>query len=91
MSNDEEQTEAASPQKTPVYVHAMCGWPLILVFIGGAIGGALGGLAYGINMTIYKSKLPMPVKVLLNIITGFAAIVLWVVIVLLIQGGLGRR
>src|SRR5689334_20192752 len=52
-------------EKIPPLIHLACGWPLVMVAIGGAIGGALGGAAYGINMAIYKSKLPVVVKVIL--------------------------
>jgi hypothetical protein len=74
--------------KLPWTVHLMCGWPLFLVAIGGAIGGALGGLAYGINMSLYKSSLPGFAKVLLNIVTGIGAVVLWFVIIATLQGKL---
>ena len=60
--------------KLPASAHVMCGWPLLLVAIGGAIGGGLGGAAYGINIAIYKSKLPVAAKILLNLVTGAAAI-----------------
>jgi len=56
-----------------------------LVAFGGAIGGALGGLAYGINLAIYKSSMPIIAKVLLNIVTGIAAFAIWVGIVAAIQ------
>ncbi len=65
------------PAKLPVAAHLLCGWPLLLVAIGGAIGGGLGGAAYGINVTIYKSNMPVAAKVLLNILVGCAAIGLW--------------
>jgi|WetSurMetagenome_2_1015567.scaffolds.fasta_scaffold1016332_1 hypothetical protein len=67
-------------EKLPVLAHLMCGWPFILVAIGGCIGGAMGGAAYAINVAIYKSKLPVFVKVPLNILTGLLAIVLWAII-----------
>ncbi|MBN1429466.1 MAG: hypothetical protein JXB07_13920 [Anaerolineae bacterium] len=60
--------------------HLLCGWPFILVIIGGAIGGALGGLAYAINVAIYKSDLPGFLKIGLNLIVGFMAIGTWIVI-----------
>ena len=48
-----------SDEKLPPLAHVVCGWPLLLVIIGGAVGGGLGGLAYGINVAIYKSRLPL--------------------------------
>jgi hypothetical protein len=71
--------------KLPISAHLMCGWPLILVFLGGAIGGGLGGAAYGVNMAIYKSNLPTAAKIALNLITGTAAIILWIMIAAWVQ------
>jgi hypothetical protein len=45
----------------------------------------LGGAAYGVNVAIYKSSLPLPVKVILNLLTGFAAFAIWLVIAMAIQ------
>lgn len=82
-------TAPSAPQKVPVTAHLMCGWPLFLVAIGGLVGGALGGGAYAINLQIYKSALPVPLKIVLNLLTGLAAAGIWlavgVVIVLLQQ------
>jgi len=76
----EEKTE-----KLPALAHLMCGWPLALVAVGGAIGGALGGLAYGVNVAIYKSKLPSAAKVGLNLLTGASAAGIWAVVVMAIR------
>jgi hypothetical protein len=74
----------------PVWVYLICGWPLALVAIGGAIGGALGGAAFGVNLAIWKSPMPLPVKIVLNPIVGFAAIGIWLAIAFAINGALGR-
>lgn len=74
-------------QKLPVSAHVLCGWPLLLIAIGGAIGGGLGGAAYGINISIYKSKLPGIAKAILNLIVGLAAIGIWIAIAAAIQAG----
>jgi hypothetical protein len=73
--------------KLPAIAHVICGWPLLLVAIGGAIGGGLGGAAYGLNLAVYKSKLPVPAKVALNLIIGLSAIGIWFAIVTAIKGG----
>lgn len=88
---DETSDDKPEPEKLPGYVHAMCGWPLFMVAIGGAIGGGLGGAAYGVNMAIYKSKLPTVAKIVLNILTGVAAFAIWFVIALSIQAQFPRR
>jgi len=73
------------PQGLPVMAHALCGWPLILVVLGGAIGGALGALAYGINIAIYKAKMPVMFKLILNLGVGFSAIAVWLLIALALR------
>jgi len=74
-----------SPAKTesvklPAWAHLACGWPLVMVAFGGAVGGLLGGSAYLVNLSIFKSRLPLPAKVALNVFTGCAAFVLWAMI-----------
>ncbi|HPB68771.1 MAG TPA: hypothetical protein PLT76_03755 [Candidatus Omnitrophota bacterium] len=83
--NQETGTEPKK-EKLPLKVHVMCGWPLILVLIGGLIGGGLGAGAYVINRIIYKSKLPVFLKVIFNICVGLSAFVLWLVIVSILKG-----
>ncbi len=78
------------PAKLPPVAHAMCGWPLALMFVGGAIGGALGGAADGINVVIYNSRLPTVAKVLLNVLTGAAAIGVWFAIALALRSTINR-
>ena len=85
MEQSENVTFAPEPPKTesvklPAWAHVACGWPLVMVAFGGAIGGGLGGAAYGVNLWIFKSRLPLPVKVALNVFTGCAAFVLWATI-----------
>jgi hypothetical protein len=75
----------AETSKLPAMAHVMCGWPLILVAIGGAIGGALGAVAYVINLAIYKSRMPSIFKIILNLGVGFSAIAIWWIIVLAIR------
>ncbi|MHC4744633.1 MAG: hypothetical protein ACYS8Z_22190 [Planctomycetota bacterium] len=84
------QAAADEKPKLPASAHVMCGWPLLLVFIGGAIGGGLGGAAYAINLAVYKSKLPVAAKVVLNIVAGLAAIIIWFVAAMAIQSRFGQ-
>ena len=83
-SHQDETLVEVEAKLTPL-AHAMCGWPLFLVAIGGAVGGGLGGLAYGINVGIYKSKLPLMAKIILNPLVGVAAVAGWLTIVAAIQ------
>lgn len=80
----ETRSSQAQAQTLPPVVHILCGWPLILVFFGGAIGGALGGVAYAANLAVFKSNMPGALKFVLNPIIGIAAIGLWFVIVMAI-------
>lgn len=73
-------------QKLSIKAHFLCGWPLILIVFGGFVGGALGGLAYGINLEIYKTKLPFYGKALINLFLGFLAIIIWYLIASSIRG-----
>ena len=56
-----------------------------LVVLGGAIGGALGAVAYGINIAIYKAKMPVMFKLILNLGVGFSAIAVWLLIALALR------
>jgi hypothetical protein len=76
-SQSEAKPESA---KLPGWAHLACGWPLVMVAFGGAIGGGLGGAAYGVNLWIFKSRLPLPAKVALNVFAGCAAFLLWAMI-----------
>lgn len=83
MKND--RNVKVNTEKLSLIVHILCGWPLLLVAIGGAIGGGLGGAAYGINLAIYKSGLPVTAKIILNFLAGVSAIAIWAIIVRLIN------
>ena len=84
MNESGTNSSTATP-KLPAHVHVLCGWPLLLVAIGGAIGGGLGGLAYAINLAIYKAQLPVALKVILNVVVGITAIGIWFAIALAIN------
>jgi hypothetical protein len=73
-------SEKPESVKMPSWAHLACGWPLVMVAFGGAIGGGLGGAAYGVNLWIFKSRLPLPAKVALNVFAGCAAFFLWAMI-----------
>ncbi len=75
----------AAKEKLPAGAHFLCGWPLFMVAIGGAVGGALGGAAYGVNIAIYRSRLPAVSKVILNLATGAIAFGLWLAVAIWIE------
>ena len=75
------QSEAKSESvKLPAWAHLACGWPLVMVAFGGAIGGVLAAAAYCANLWIFKSRLPLPAKVALNVFAGCAAFIIWAMI-----------
>jgi len=67
----------STDRSLPCIAHVLCGWPLLLIAIGGALGGGLGGAAYGINLSIYKSNLSVPAKVISILAVGLGAAGLW--------------
>jgi hypothetical protein len=81
---------AEQKSKLSIGAHIMCGWPLLLVAIGGLIGGALGGGAYALNIAIHKSNMPVPVKVVLNIVSGLLAIIIWFVLAVVLNAAIKK-
>jgi len=73
---------ALEKEKLPPLVMMACCWPIVIVVIGGLIGGALGGAACGVNVALYKSKLPRWSLWILNPLVGVTAFVLYVVLAL---------
>jgi uncharacterized membrane protein YgaE (UPF0421/DUF939 family) len=62
----------------PKSAHLFAAWPLLLIFIGGAIGVVFGAIAYVVNIQIYKSPtLSKLQKILANLLCGMSAISLW--------------
>ncbi len=63
--------------KYPAKAHAYAAWPLVLIFIGGAIGLVYGVVAYLINLKIYGSELSKLNKILANLLCGMSACSAW--------------
>ena len=78
------QTCLAKP-KLGAGAQLMCAWPILLVAIGGAVGGLLGSAAYGLNLWIYRSNLPLPAKIALNITSGLSAAGVWLAVAMSIH------
>jgi hypothetical protein len=76
-----EVTPNELPEKLPLYAHALAGWPLILLFLGGAIGGLCGGGAYGLSLMLLKKKGVTPLSCFLSALIGIGSVVLCFVIV----------
>jgi len=68
------------------YQWVWAGFPLILIFLGGAIGGGIGCGAATINTNIMRSERQEALKYALCALTSLMAFGLWLGIVLLIRG-----
>lgn len=78
MSGDTTKQEE---KKLPSYAHIIAGWPLIMIFIGGALGGLCGGGAYGASIALLKKKGISFGTCLLSFLIGVAGIGLYFVVV----------
>ena len=81
---DPADAKTSNDELTPL-AWVVCGWPLLLIIVGGAVGGGLGGAAFGLNVSIYRSSMPVAAKIVLNILTGLAAVGIWFVIALAVS------
>lgn len=79
MSNPNTKEE---PPKLPSYAHAIAGWPLIMIIIGGALGGLCGGGAYGLSMALLKKKGVTPISCLLSFLIGIAGVGLYFIAII---------
>jgi hypothetical protein len=60
---------------TPIWVYLLCAWPLVILTMMIPHGGwIVGGIAFGVNLVVLRSPLPLAVKLLLNVIVGVGAI-----------------
>ena len=66
------------------------GFPILLLFVGGALGGMLGGIAAVTNMSLLRSDKPAAVRYGLAALVSLAAITIWVVIGSVLQHQLRR-
>jgi hypothetical protein len=73
-------TESEIP-KLPSYAHAIAGWPLIMIVIGGALGGLCGGGAYGLSMALLKKKGVTPLSCVLSFLIGITGVGLYFVVI----------
>ena len=71
------------------YEYAWMGFPIVLVFIGGAIGGGVGFAAAYSSARVFRSERSAVVKYLLTGGISIAAVVVWVVLAGLLQIALG--
>lgn len=63
-------------------------FPLLLIFVGGAIGGVLGAVAASINVSLFRSQQNPALRYGLTGLVSLVAIVLWVVVVVMLRGAM---
>lgn len=66
------------------YEHLAAGWPVILLFIGGAAGGACGALAYVLNAKLFNSRLSNPLKYIFSFLIGIGGVGLYLLAVVIL-------
>lgn len=66
----------------PGYVWAWAAFPLVLIFLGGALGGMLGALATIFNAQIFRSNRPQALKYLFSGVISAAVFTLWILFAL---------
>lgn len=84
----------ASKAKLTGIEYAWACWPLVLVFMGGALGGLCGGAAAGINVKIFNSARSAKFKYAVSLLVSFggvAAYLLAAVVLVLVFPSLGKR
>lgn len=62
------------------YQYCLGGWPMLMVGFGGAIGGALGFMASYFNLSIFRSRLNFPLKLIFTQLIGIASIFTWLAV-----------
>ena len=75
------------PRLHPAAYFVAC-LPIFLIFVGGALGGLFGGAAVYLNLAIFRSAMPEPVKYLLALAVGGAAFGCFFLLAVLIQLGI---
>jgi H+/Cl- antiporter ClcA len=55
-------------------------WPLVLMFIGGAVGGVCGAAACYFNLHVLKKGIKRPFKYLFCILIGAGSVLLYIII-----------
>lgn len=78
MSEGETPATTSRRRLSPLE-QGVCAWPIVLIFVGGALGGACGGAAWALNTRIMSSTLSAPVRYALIIASGLGAGLLYFV------------
>lgn len=89
---DESRPKPKSPS-VPISLYRKCGRPILFfLLVRGGLGEILlGALASGVCYSIHKSDLRPSIQVMLNLLTGAAAILIWIVVISLFPGYLESK
>ncbi|MEN3158700.1 hypothetical protein ABC502_09985 [Alkalimonas sp. NCh-2] len=79
-----EDITTSVEKKMEWYEHLACGWPLILIFIGGALGGLCGGAAYAVNAKVFGRDISNTKKYVYAILIGVSAFLTYFVAVVIL-------
>ncbi|MOA54434.1 hypothetical protein D3C78_1780470 [compost metagenome] len=75
---DGQEIEVANKLKAYEWAFSML--PLLLILIGGALGGLMGALGFSVNVMLFRSKLPVAVKMILSLLILAAVVVIYYVV-----------
>jgi len=62
------------------YQHIWIGWPIALVFVGGAIGGACGGAAWALNKKVFQATSSPLLRYLWTGLISVAALFTYIIV-----------
>jgi len=68
----------------PVYWMIWAYFPLVLIFIGGALGGLCGGMAAGGTLAVLRSDLPKPARLAIALLAPPLAFVVYGAVIFMI-------
>ena len=83
-----QRVEIRPPLKWYQYMFA--GWPLLMIFIGGAIGGGVGAAAAHCNIRLFRSRMNIFLKYFVTFVISLAAFMVWLLLALIIQQKYGN-
>ncbi len=72
------------------YEGVWSGWPVLLLFVGGALGAVAGIIAFSVNTKIFRSSLGVVEKYVLTGGISVLAVMIYLIIAMLLAGALGR-
>ncbi len=56
------------------------GWPIVLLFVGGALGGLIGAAALAINLNVFRSQQNPLLKYVITGVISFAALIVYLIL-----------